>query len=54
MRINLEMINADMTFPLHLFILREENIYYLQVYSLIFFPTKTWIQIADIPSLFCL
>jgi len=31
MRVNLEIRDVDMTFPLHLFILRREDIYYLQI-----------------------
>ena len=39
-RVNLEIRDADMTFPLHLFILREEDIYCSQVYPLPLFLTQ--------------
>jgi len=32
--------HVDVTFTLHLFILRGDDIYYSQVYPLILFPTK--------------
>jgi len=43
------MIHADVAFPLHLYILRREGIYYSQIYFLLLFPTKSEIQIVDMP-----
>jgi len=54
MRVNSEIAHADVVFPLHLFILRGEDIYYSQVYLLLFFPAKPWIQTIDINSLLSL
>jgi len=52
MRINLEIIHADVIFPLHLFILRGEDIYLSQVYPLLIFPAKLWYKPLIFPHLF--
>jgi len=44
MRVNSEIAHADVVFPLHLFILRGEDIYGSQVYPLLFFLAKSCIQ----------
>jgi len=54
MRVNSEIAHADVIFPLHLFILRGEDIYCSQTYYLLLFPAKPWIQTIDILSLFSL
>jgi len=54
MRINLEITLADVAVPLHLFILRGEDIYCSQVYPLLLFPAKPWIQTIDILSVLSL
>ena len=46
--------NTWVAFLLHLFILKGEDIYCLYVYFFILYLTKSWIQIADIPSIICL
>jgi len=51
MRVNSEITHADVVFLLHLFILREKDIYCSHVYSLLLFPVKPWIQTIDILSL---
>jgi len=43
MRVNLEIRDAYMVFPLHLFILRGEDIYYSQVYPLLHFPAHPFL-----------
>jgi len=50
MRVNLEIRDADMAFPLHLFILRGDDIYCSQVYPLLHFPAHPLIQTIDIHS----
>jgi len=50
MRVNLEIRDANMAFPPHLFILRGEDIYCSQVYPLFHFPAHPLIQTMDIHS----
>jgi len=40
MRVNSKITYADVTFPIHLFILRGEDIYCSHVYHLLLFPAK--------------
>ena len=47
----MEIAHDDVAFPLRLFILRGENIYCSQVYPLLLFTAKLWIQTIDILSL---
>jgi len=54
MRVNSKIAHADVVFPLHLFILRGDDIYSSHVYLLPLFPAKPWIQIIDILSLLSL
>jgi len=54
MKVNLEITHADVVFPLHLFILKGDDIYCSQVYLLLLFPAKPSIQTTDILSLISL
>ena len=48
MRVNSEIALDDVAFPLHLLILREEDIYCSEVYPLFLFPAKPWIQTSHL------
>jgi len=40
MRVNSKITQTDLTFPLHLFILQREDMYYSYVYLFLLLPTK--------------
>jgi len=50
MKLNSEITHADVNFSLHFFILREKDIYGSQVYPLLLFPAKPWIEILQTVS----